>query len=52
MNGEVLGNMLLLQPGEESDIREDLVVVSTLTTSELVVAFTADSGERLWVYSR
>lgn len=52
MNGEVLGNMLLLQPGENSDVNDDIVVVSTLTTSELVVAFTAENGERLWVYSR
>ncbi|MBE2183730.1 MAG: PQQ-binding-like beta-propeller repeat protein [Anaerolineae bacterium] len=52
MQGEVLGNLLLIQPSEENDLSRDLVVVSTMNAAEFVVAYSADNGERVWVYSR
>ena len=50
--GEVLGNMLLLQPGEGIDISEPIVVISTMAHEELVIAFSLENGERLWAYQR
>jgi len=50
--GEILGNMLLMQPSEENEISRELIIVSTMTASEYVVAYSADTGERIWVYSR
>jgi len=52
MVGEVLGDLLLLEPSETLNIREPMVVVSTMTQEELLVAFTVETGERLWVYRR
>ncbi len=49
--GEVLGNILVIPAGELGNSRE-LVVISTLARSELVVAFAADNGERLWSFAR
>ncbi|MCK6577199.1 MAG: PQQ-binding-like beta-propeller repeat protein [Anaerolineae bacterium] len=50
MRGEVLADLLLLQPGDGTETREPLVVVSTLAREELLVAFTLVNGERRWVY--
>jgi outer membrane protein assembly factor BamB len=50
--GEVLGNMLLLEPSDSLSISEPIVVVSTMANEELVIAFTLETGERLWAYSR
>lgn len=50
MAGEVLSNILLIQPND--NIREPLVVVSTIDKSELLVAFSLDKGERRWVYGQ
>lgn len=50
--GEVLGNMLLLEPGDSMPVGEPIVVVSTMANEELVIAFSLDNGERLWAYSR
>jgi outer membrane protein assembly factor BamB len=51
MAGEVLGNILVIAEGEADNSRE-LVVVSTLARNELVVAFAANNGERLWSFAR
>jgi outer membrane protein assembly factor BamB len=50
--GEVLGNMLLLEPSDSLSISEPIVVVSTMAHEELVIAFSLDTGERLWAYQR
>ena len=50
--GEVLGNMLLLEPSDSIPVGEPMVVVSTMAHEELVIAFALDNGERLWAYSR
>lgn len=50
--GEVLGNMLLLEPGDNLPLNQPIVVVSTMANEELVIAFSLENGERLWAYSR
>lgn len=50
MAGEVLSELLLLEPSETLNIRTPLVIVSTIARNELLVAFTLDNGERRWVY--
>ena len=50
--GEVLGNMLLLEPSDAMPINEPVVVVSTMAHEQLVIAFSLDNGEQLWAYSR
>ena len=49
MKGEVLSDLLLVEPTENLNV-EPMVVVSTLAREELLVAFTLDDGERRWVY--
>lgn len=48
---ELLGNLLLLQPSETLDIDQPLVIVSSVNTGELLIAFEVD-GRQTWVYSR
>jgi outer membrane protein assembly factor BamB len=50
VGGEVLSNMLLIEPSESVDIDEPLVIVGTPTHSEVLVAFTLQNGERAWGY--
>ncbi len=50
LRGDVLSELLLLQPDQIGGIDEAYVVVSTLAREELLVAFTLDDGERKWVY--
>ncbi len=50
MAGEVLSELMLLEPSETINIRVPLVIVSTIARNELLVAFTLDNGERRWVY--
>lgn len=48
--GEVLGEPLVLGPSETLAVNSSIVLIPTMSRDELVVAFTADTGERLWVY--
>jgi outer membrane protein assembly factor BamB len=50
VGGEVLSNMLLIEPSESVDIPEPLVIVGTPTHQEVLVAFTLQNGERAWYY--
>lgn len=50
--GEVLANLVLLEPAETNELTEPLVIVSTSAMNELLVAFTLESGQRQWVYGR
>ncbi len=50
--GEVLANLLLVEPSEQSDVQESLVIVSTSAPQELLVAFTLERGQRVWAYGR
>jgi outer membrane protein assembly factor BamB len=46
--GEVLSDMLLIEPSETVDIPEPYVIVATLANEEFVVAFRLQNGERAW----
>lgn len=50
--GEVLSDILLIEPSENVDIDEPYVVVSSVANNELLVAFTLEDGEREWTYGR
>jgi outer membrane protein assembly factor BamB len=52
VGGEVLSNMVLIEPSETVNVPEPLVIVSTSANEELLVAFTAARGQRLWSYKR
>lgn len=52
LDGEVLANLLYVEQDDELGIEMDMIVVSTLSNRELLVAFEADNGERLWTYRR
>lgn len=49
---EVLSDPVLIEPDESVDIPEAYVIFSTITNGELLVAFTAQNGERVWSYGR
>lgn len=49
---EVLSDLVLIEPDEVVDIPEAYVIVSTVAHGELLVAFTAQNGERVWTYRR
>jgi outer membrane protein assembly factor BamB len=49
---EVLTDPVLIEPDESVDIPEAYVIFSTITNGELLVAFTAQNGERVWSYGR
>ena len=51
LKGEVLSDLMLIEPNETVDIPEPYVVVSTLSNEELLVAFKLQNGERVWTYS-
>ena len=50
VGGEVLSDLLVIEPGEVLDIPEPLLVVGTPTQQEILVAFTLQNGERAWAY--
>lgn len=50
--GEVLSDILLIEPSETVDIPEPYVIVSSVAYNELLVAFTLEDGEREWTYGR
>ncbi len=52
VQAEVLSDILLIQPSEELEIAQPLVVVSTIDPGKLLVAFRLNDGEPAWVYSR
>lgn len=52
MAGEILSDMLVIEPSETLDIPEPYVVVSSVANEELVSAFAISSGERMWWYGR
>jgi outer membrane protein assembly factor BamB len=50
--GEILADMLVLRPSETLDIPQPMLLVSTMVNTELLVAFTLDTGQRQWVYGQ
>jgi outer membrane protein assembly factor BamB len=51
VKAEILSDVLLIEPSETVDIPEPYIVVGTLSTSEILVAYTLDSGEYRWTYA-
>ncbi|MCB9452053.1 MAG: PQQ-binding-like beta-propeller repeat protein [Anaerolineaceae bacterium] len=47
----IFSDLLLIEPSDTVDISEPLVVVSTMSPAEALVAFTVGQGERRWVYA-
>lgn len=48
---ELLGDLLLIEPSETLDIDEPLIIVSSVNTGELLIAFGID-GRQTWIHSR
>jgi outer membrane protein assembly factor BamB len=48
--GQVFSDLLLIEPGESVDLAEPIVVVSTMSPEQLLVAFNIDNGQRVWIY--
>lgn len=51
-NPEVLSDLLLIEPSEAMNIDEPLVLISTVDTGKLLVAFEVDGLRQPWVYKR
>ena len=49
---ELLGDLLLVEPSESLNIDEPLIIVSTVDTGKLLVAFEVDGLRQPWVYKR
>lgn len=49
---EILSELLLVQADPQRGLAEDMVVVSTVQMSHLVVAYALDNGRAAWVYAR
>lgn len=50
--GEILSELVLINPSDTVKVPEPLVVVSTNANQELLVAFTVERGQRQWAYGR
>ncbi|MBE0691444.1 MAG: PQQ-like beta-propeller repeat protein, partial [Anaerolineae bacterium] len=48
--GEVLADMMVIEPSDSVNIPEPYLLISTMATEEALVAFTLESGERRWAY--
>jgi outer membrane protein assembly factor BamB len=48
--GEILSDMLLIEPGNGVNIEEPYLLVSSVANEELLVAFKVSNGERMWFY--
>jgi outer membrane protein assembly factor BamB len=52
LGAEILGDLLLVESNEQRPLADSLVVVSTVSNDNLLVAFSASQGVRQWVYKR
>ncbi len=50
--GEILSEIVVINPGPTVKVTEPIVVVSSSANQELLVAFTVERGQRLWAYGR
>lgn len=50
LESQVLSDILLLEPGDNLDIKEPIVVVGTLSTAQALVAFNLSNGANAWIY--
>lgn len=51
MQSPIFSDMLLIEANEEAGITEPMVVVSTLSPGQMLVAYTLEEGRFLWTYS-
>lgn len=49
---ELLGDLMFLEPSETLDIDDPLIIISTVNTGELLIAFDVDGNRQSWVYRR
>lgn len=52
LDGEVLADILYFPANDVNNLEESLIVVSTQSNRESLVALTATQGERVWTYRR
>lgn len=52
LSDEALSDFLLIEPSDTVNLPEPIIVAGTPSTQELLVAFTLQSGERVWTYGR
>jgi outer membrane protein assembly factor BamB len=52
LNGEILSDLLLIEPSDQVDIPEPYIIVSSVANDNLLAAFTLANGERVWTYGR
>jgi len=52
VRGEVLADLVLLEPSEQLRIGEPLVLVSTMAREQMLTAFTLNEGISRWSYGR
>jgi outer membrane protein assembly factor BamB len=52
LDGEILSDILYFPADEDKGLEESLIIVSTLSNRESLVAFGAENGERIWTYRR
>lgn len=51
MQSPIFSDILLIEPNEATDIAEPMVVVSTLSPGQMLVAYTLEEGRFLWTHS-
>lgn len=52
IGSEILSELILIEPGDQVAVPAPLVIISTVSSSRVLVAFTLDDGVRRWVYER
>lgn len=52
VRGEILSDLVMLEPSEQLRIGEPLVLVSTMAVDQLLTAFTLNEGISRWSYGR
>lgn len=51
LQGEILSDVLLIEPGEGVDAPEPYIVVSTINPGQLLAAYALDNGQFVWSYN-
>lgn len=51
-NPEILSDLLLIEPSDSLNIDEPLILISTVDTGKLLIAFEVDGKRQDWVYGR
>jgi hypothetical protein len=51
MQSPIFADVLLIEPNETTALAEPIVVVSTLSPAQMLVAYTVAEGRFLWAYA-